>query len=405
MCSGRNNTDDDSRSEVERDREALRVEVTPQRDRTQIEAAWLIGRLCNELRFRCQGSWLAFSDREPTRTARIWADLSLLASDALPLGDVDEVAVELQDFRNLWDRSFRCEAHSEELDRDLEDFREHFDNGADLPHGMMSVDFISRAAKIPADIVSRLHTRLLHNLSESLRWACRLGCQADQIIHPPCNRRAVRILPIETTEFDHWPLASDPRPDGDSVWRLDVLESWPDDEWEQQIVYEHARLFRSLGIERAPLTRELRIASSADILDELLTHVHDAELLGETDAQHEALETASARLTRRGERICRRLALTIDLQRREVTRTGSVSILAPRLFRLLLHFLNRPEENTTTQWLAENWNRFSPRSQTCRPESVQAAIGALNTELRELQVRIISRSNSYILNDLRRSAR
>jgi hypothetical protein len=406
MSSGRNNTDDDRRSEIESDREALRVELAPQRERTQLEAAWLIGRLCNELRFQCQDAWLAFRDREPTRTARIWADLSLLVNDALPLGDVNAVTVELQDIRNLWDRRFQSEDHSEELGHDNEVLREHFDNGVDLPHGILSVDFISRAATVPAEIVSFLHTMLPRNFSEPLHWAFRLGCQADQVIHPPCNRRAVRIRHIESTESPQWQLASGPRP----VWVIDrqwdVLESWPDAEWEQQVVYEHARLLCSLGIEPAPLTRELRRVSSAEILDELSIHIHDAELLSETDAQQEVPDTTLAGFTRRGERTCRSLELTIDRQRNEVTRTGigSVSTLAPRLLRLLLHFLNRPDENTTTQWLAENWNRFSPRSQTCRLPSVHAAIGSLNTELQELLVEITSESSGYILSDLRRLA-
>lgn len=67
----------------------------------------------------------------------------------------------------------------------------------------------------------------------------------------------------------------------------------------------------------------------ADILDEFLTHIQDADVQDTVDAQPEVAESNSSRLSRRGERKCRQLGITIDSQRMVVTRAYCDADLAP----------------------------------------------------------------------------
>ncbi|MCA9120192.1 MAG: hypothetical protein H6822_24075 [Planctomycetaceae bacterium] len=402
MSSGGNAPETNRCCYAEGDREALRVEFDPRGSRTQLEAAWLIGRLCNELRFRCQDAWLSFVDREPIRTAETWANLSLLVSDALPLDNVDAMLREIQELRNIWDRRFRCEDHSEELGRDNDSLKLHLYAGIDLPQGLTTIEFLIQATSIPTEIADSLHTMFLRGFPAVLSLTCQLGYLADQVIHPPYNLRAVQLRRNAPIESELWTATSEASP----VWIIDrQLEpnaSWPDAEWETQIIHVHTRLFRSLGLSPPSLPARMSRATSADILDEFLTHIQDADVQDTVDAQPEVAESNSSRLSRRGERKCRQLGITIDSQRMVVTRAYCDADLAPRLFRLFLFFLNRPEEAVTTHWLAENWILFSQNSPTCRPASVHSAIGALNSELAELQVEIRSEGAGYILDDFGR---
>ncbi len=401
-----------SRSEQEFDQQILRVAILLNDEFSQTQAAWLLGRLCNEIQHRFRLAWIRYRDSEPERTTRIWSDLRRLAQEAT--ADT-ALTGSIQQTKTQWESCFKSEWHSDAIyDADCV-LRRHLFDGEQLPYAMSEINFIINSVQYPEDFLGELCTRIRSQLSTELDSAFQLGLLADQIIHPPLSDRSLRVdeNPVEGT--DHNPeeqleneqtaspfLESSENEFADvSIGnRLHIREIWPHDELIRDIQHCLAQYCRIVDTEFPQFaSRWTPNTSKSTILDELETLICDIELDDGETHEHPIVD----RLTRRGQRVCRSLSLSVDVVRGDVTRLGSPMPvhLPPRLSRLLVHFLNSHAEQFPARWIGEHWQHFSPRTNGISSGSVYAQINRINEILGVFDLCLDAEANGYVLRDLR----
>jgi len=407
-----------SQDEQRFDRQTLRVAIKPTDEFSPIQAAWLLGRLCNETRHRFQFAWIQFRDNEPERTAQFWSDIRRLAQEVTNHTAQSEVANFIQRTRASWECSFTSEWHSEELYSANCELRLNLAHGTLLPNPVNEITLIVQTVTCPTRLLSDFCADIGRHLSREFNSAFQLGNLADQIIHPPISERSVRVgqSPGEETanstevvpvDNERAPLPfsmnccdNTTQPSIES--RLNISERWPDYELLRDIQHSLAHYCRLIRIEYPWFASQWTVnTSKATILDDLQALTSDGEL----DDGDSGDQPTVTRLTRRGQNQCRSLSLSIDLNRGNVDRTGHPTPIPfpPRLLRLLVHFLNRHGEPFTAQWIGENWRFFSPRTQPIPRDSVYSQINRINDLLSAIDLCLAAESNGYVLRDLRSS--
>lgn len=408
---------------VEDDRRSLRVEILPTDEQTALQAAWLLGRLCNEMKFRFQSAWILFRDHEPIRTVTIWADLPVLVERTLiDVNAAWSVTETLRNTRTSWEQAFQSEWHSEELENANRTLRGYLMDGESLPNAVGEIDFVQFVSRYPADLWDEFSSRFMAASPEELRVTFQLGQIADQLIHPPFNPRAIHIDRDEPSLGTVASRATDANGDRASAhwnqstlsisnWALRVPQQrsgvWPDAEWHRALHHAWARYCHLTLQEVTPLpTTWSPATTAAAILDRLEMDIHDTELeerrVVESDGEGPIVDALSSR----GERVRRRLQLTVDMTGRTVSRMELESPvpLPPRLFRLFIYFLNQGDVQTTASWIGENWMLFSPRGNAISVDSVYAAIHQLDSSLEHLGLEARLVTTGYRLQEVRRES-
>lgn len=427
---------DSNLHQLEDDRDALRVEITPGRYVTASKAAWLLGRLCNEQRFRFQSAWIECRDSEPARTLEVWVDMRELVAQVQDNSEaVFQLTGAIDAARTSWESGFDSEWHNEEVVEANEMVRRYRFEHSDLPHNLQEVDYLDHISSNAVTILKHLHHRLFQHFAEPLQRAFELGQIADQLIHPNLNSHIFRFecdpspaieqrgssasaagsLNVPATE-QPGSSASDtgslnfPAPH----WNVGTVDSyartndahrylrlpnqlsgpWPNAEWLREAQHKYASFCQCTNqrVTRAGAhwTSEIPISDRLDFLEACI----DA---AEPDDRVESNVNASANsLTKRGERSARSLGLTLNSSRMEIQTADTIaSRLPPQGFRLLVYFLNRYPDTTSTTTLCENWSLVSPqRKSIISANSVHAAISQLNSALERTGLRIIS-ENGY----------
>ena len=278
---------DQALRDLVRDRNALRIEVIPSAEITPIQAAWMMGRLCNELHFRLQRAWLFFPVDEPERTRQIWVDLAaLIARIVDDFQAVSQTRTTIDRVRANWDSCNQSEWHSDENFQAIVTLGLYLDKGEPLPDGFGEVDYLADLSTRAATTVNELELHFRKVLSEPERLAFQLGRIADQLIHPLLSSRVFRIqgtldTPVQLSgSWDCGDTSSGIR--NERHWRdlrlPDQLRvPWPDSEWLREIEHIYARFCRCADQQATGLVASWTPATpAAHMLDALDNCIYES---------------------------------------------------------------------------------------------------------------------------------
>ncbi len=383
---------DSTLRELENDREALRVDINPASNVKPIEGAWFLGRLCNEQRFRLQTAWIMCRDSEPQQTLQVWADMGGLVARIVDDPEaVSQLREAIDRARTNWEGGFGSEWHSEQLVDANEEIRRYRFGCETLPINFQEVDYLAHISSYVVEIFRTLHHQLIRGFAETSHRAFELGQVADQLIHPPLNNRVFQdwreppsasgwqgFLVSGTEDLD---LGAESR-----RWYVQLpnqlRDPWPNTEWLRGAEHIHAMFCQCTNQQVTRLSaRWTAPPPVSQMLDYFQNCIYDAEPDGTPESNDEANVSS---LTKSGVRAARQLNLALNFKTRHIRTIGNPasSGLAPRLFRLLVYFLNRHPDPTPTETLRANWSLISPtRESSISAGSVHAAINQMNDGL------------------------
>jgi len=396
------NREDRSIESRTQDQLAMRVEIQPEQEFNALYAAWLYGRLTNELRWRLQVAWIRGHDEEPSRTGLILADIHGLQRELESIdGGLATLARAIEILENCWLYHFRSESHDEEILEAESELASYHNHGSELPPSGEIGLLVSVARHTTGWLDSFIDSND-RNLLGSSKAAFWLGLVADGMIHPPLNHRGLRVPRFFQEIPPNYPIFSRDTPREVSHVRLgDLLaisEGWPDVVHLRDLQHRLASFCRLAEIEYPDEATDWNSETSIEGILGTIDHIVrgiDVRI----DQTNE--EISCEELNRRGRRFSQELGLEFN------TREGSIrrgrlptARLPPREMRLLVFFLNC-ENSTPSQWLAENWSRFSPRRNNVQLSTVHQAISGLNRSIESLELLIDRDETGYFVRDTR----
>ena len=376
---------------LEPDRLTLRVRVRPYTKSSPIQAAWDLGRICNEMRFRFQTAWIRYSDDDPPRTIQLWTDAAALIRRIMGVQKLDAIET-LERARRTWEQTFGNMWHCEDILEAEMCLKRYLHENEPLPVGANEIDFLMSICQHITKNMKQLGIDLLTAFPPSIRSAFCLGQIADELIHPPLCSRVVRVVRATGT-FRGWQESLAIRAHTQERVLLapnQITQPWPDANWRRAVAHQHAEFCDSTGAEKDPNIFGWNDETALiRILDDLAACVDDIDV---------STNQAST-LTRRGLRNSRELGLTLDVsgKRLRSARCGTEAKLAPRLCSLLIHYLNRGDVPTPAQWLSKNWGLFVPNRPTLEVDSVRTTISQLNELLKNHGVTISPGEGGYTI--------
>ena len=393
---------------IETDREELRVEVRPTDSRTPTYAAWLLGRLCNEMRFRCEIAWLLHNDSDPNRTTETWVAMSALVQEIFPSREAASDALFFVDrAMGAWEQSFTSEWHAEAITGARQLLRNVRVNGGDLPSNQSEVEYLANVASSVTRTFDSLYSELVSSLPQLAAEACSLGYIADQLIHPPFHQRAVGFRPhsavIEVSRGNgrrrrnRWRMFPEVEQPVDLRLPRQEPERWPDSQWRLQIQFALGNFCRESGVDSTMPDSDWQPQTPpGDILDAL-----QAVVTSPTATSTDRL--TGVVLTTVGRQYAQTFQLTINQNRRTITgnEQSRSTRLSERRWRLFVHLLNQQSQPVSADWLRQNWQLFSPthKKEITLP-TVYSAISDLNSVLTDCGVKVHMDQGGYVIKEI-----
>jgi len=379
----------------EQDRLALRVEIDPNRIQPPLIAAWELGRLCNEMRFRFEFAWIRYCDNEPDRTAQLWADTAALIRRT-EIDSQSRCLAAYEYVMNRWRQMFCSQWHSETILEAVACLNRHRYDGEDLPISGNEVDYLKSISRPATDLMQPFMNIVSSALLPNLKSTFRLGLFADELIHPPLCSSVVQIVrPTATLPEVSWSSTRSEDQCSHLPVPNHILQPWPSQGWMRSFELQYPEFLKEQnGLPRSAPFRWNERTELSRILDDVTASVeHMAVEHVDTDTGNDVTN----RLIPRGVRMLNGLGLSLDLSNSQLhSRTNEQSErLSPRHCNLLVFLLNRADTPTTTAWFSANWGLFVPRSSTLSEDSVRTAISQLNDILRGHGAVISSGSSGY----------
>ena len=219
---------------LEEDRATLRVEIT----RAQVdplEAAWLLGRVLNELQFRLKLAWICFDIGDPAWIQAAWSDINYLVEQLdEEFSLVTTIRDGVEDSRSGWESAFQSEWHSEAIEDAIEMYGRRGIEGGGYPNHLSYMQFLDEISSLPDQIVTPLIQQLKASLPPDKRKALELGQLADQLIHPPLWERILDWTPRPENLETSWEELPPPIEPSRLPLPNGLTGPWPDARWRHE---------------------------------------------------------------------------------------------------------------------------------------------------------------------------
>lgn len=380
--------------------------------RTVEQACWAYGRLLNELRFCWHAAWITKVPMD--RSGAIVAELRLVVREIATMpARRDQNAAAVDQAEQSWEFQFGSSSHDELLfseDRQLADER---DRDA-TPYEQLITERCRILTGFVDELLSGIQLVVETDLSQNQQEIIRLGMLVDEAIHP---QPVYRYMHFEREGGEAAAPLSWEHPNGvERACRrslpslpVTVPNDWPDQRWLQEV---EQRLLH-FGL----LPNQLSEIHSRSATDDRLIQVIEQLLIRELAARTGTLSDCDAvagvnlpidifAVSPGAQSVADRLGILLDTRQSRASRNGSEMIsFAPRLFALLLHFLERDAEPTTLDWFTHNWRRIVPESESHNRNTVYDAIHRLGSVIDSMGLTIEHRprGGGYFLQDNRAS--
>lgn len=373
-------------------------------DHRDIIAAWELGQLLNELRFRLQQNCLGLGDGHNAHIPDVFPRIRLQFRELASPRNFNDVDGKVNQAFSDWENTAGSTALAGAVARGFDVYRNGSQRGGRLPNGASELRFVEELTRQLSFIASSLEDHAVQLIKgdahDSVYWAFELGKTADQIEYPPLHERA----------FDVSENIQGGREDPPFV--LETKSSWPDDKWKSDIEFIARKFSESVGVEPPELQLDDATARREEVLRELSQSVtaaaqeliagraenapsavgtrdtptpietvdQDTERITEGHNARQAWETTTVGIEFHGGQL---KARSNDLER---------TVESSLTFHVLRHIARNGENFTTSNELLEHWREYGGRRDG--DSSLNSRLTDVRRALRQLGYTLQNRTNT-----------